>query len=143
MQIKIIDLNKELIDLAQSQGYEAIHSDYFREVYNTEKPVMITASNPMWTFGGGIDAEFKKHFPKLCELKQYKGGGMERISNIIFAITVDEHLKATKEQVKKALEFAKTKVGKEETLCLTGLGTAIGGLDIKEFLEVLKNNLFF
>ncbi len=138
IMLKIIDLNKELIEKAQKLGYEAIHGDYFREGYKQEKPVFMTASNPMWTFGGGLDYLISKHFPNLCEIKQIRGGGNERIANLCFTITVDENLKATKETIKSAIEFALENTSADETLCLSGVGTGIGGLSVDEFLEVLE-----
>ena len=90
MQIKLIDLNHDLIQKAKALGYDAICADYFLESYKTENPVLMTASNPRFTFGGGLDALFMEKFRGLCEYKQVKGGGQERIANIIFAITVDD-----------------------------------------------------
>lgn len=136
--MKIIDLNNELITLAKQKGYNSVLSDYFNESYRTKNPVMVTASNPAFTFGGGIDYQFTKHFPKLCEYKQSKGGGNERISNVCFVITVGNDLKATKDTVKSAIKFAMENTNKDETLCLSGLGTAIGGLSLQEFFEILE-----
>jgi len=137
MKIKIADLNNELIQRLHDKGYNAVCDDYFRVAYNTKKSVLMTASNPMWTFGGGIDAVFTRHFPKLIELKQLNGGGQERIANICFCITVDESIRATKESVKNALEFAIDNTGNEEILVISGVGTGIGGLSVDDFISVL------
>jgi len=137
MKILLIDLNKDLIELAEANGIECVYGDYFREGYKQTRPVFVTASNPNFTFGGGIDYLFTKHFPELCRLKQFNGGGSERIANICFTITVDEYLKANKELVKEALLFAINNTDDNETLCLTGLGTNIGGMNIQEFIDLL------
>lgn len=137
--MKFIDLNKSLVDAVSKLGIESVYGDYFLEAYRTLKPVFMTASNPYWGFGGGLDRVFTEHFPKLVQFKQMKGGGMERISNVVFAITVDENLIATKQQIKEALEFAINATGKDETLCIMGCGTGIGGLSQSDFVEVLKS----
>lgn len=138
MKIKIADLNSRLIARLQEEGFDAECDDYFRVVYRTKQPVLMTASNPMWTFGGGIDAVFTHHFPKLIELKQVKGGTMERISNICFCVTVGSNYRADRETVKRALQFAKSQTGEDETLVISGVGTGIGGLDIETFVDILK-----
>lgn len=92
--IKFVDLNHSLVEKVKALGIKAVCNDYFVEAYRVKRPVLMTASNPMWTFGGGIDATFKKHFPELVRWKQIVGGEMERRANIIFAITVDENLQA-------------------------------------------------
>lgn len=138
MKIKIVDLNKELIVKAQEAGFDAVCDDYFRVAYKTPRAVLMTASNPMWTFGGGIDYVFTQHFPKLVDLKQIKGGDQERISNICFCITVDESFKATKESVRNSLEFAVENTDDNETLLVSGVSTGIGGLSVDDFIEVLE-----
>jgi hypothetical protein len=137
--IKLIDLSKDLIDLALENGIDAVYGDYFVEGYKQTKPVFVTASNPAWTFGGGIDYIIAKHFSHLCSIKQNRGGENERIANLIFTITVDNNLKATKEMVGQALKFAIENTCDNETLCLTGLGTGIGCLSIQEFIDLLKS----
>jgi hypothetical protein len=137
MIIKLIDLNRSLIQKAKDAGIDAIYGDYFNEGYRQKQPVFVTASNPAWTFGGGIDAIFKQHFPKLVELKQMKGSGMERIANICFTITVDHNFKATRDMVSKAIDFAVNSTSPNETLILSGLGTGIGGLSEEDFIKIL------
>lgn len=135
--IRIVDLNPEVVSLAKDAGYEAVMNDYFAEAYSTPFSVLMTASNPRWTFGGGIDYAFTQHFPKLTEYKRLKGGSMERIGNIVFSITVDDTYKATKEMVKKAIDFAVSNTLEGETLLISGLGTGIGGLSPADFVECL------
>ena len=133
----IVDLNPEVISHAKEAGYEAIHGDYFSVAYQTPYSVLMTASNPRFTFGGGIDYAFTQHFPKLTEYKRIKGGDMERIGNIVFSITVDNTLKATPEQVKKAIDYALEHTLEGETLLISGCGTGIGGMSVQDFISCL------
>lgn len=138
MKIKFIDLNKSLVEEVSKLGIESVHGDYFVEGYKTPFPVFMTASNPSWTFGGGLDYHFTEHFPKLCEYKRIKQGGMERISNVVFSITVNDELRATKESIKQAIQFAIWNTQEHETLILSGVGTGIGRLFNSEFVSILK-----
>lgn len=136
--IKFVDLNKQLVSKVAKLGIESVHGDYFIESYKTSFPVLMTASNPLFTFGGGLDLHFTEHFPKLCEYKRVLGGGNQRISNVVFAITVDESLRATKETVKSAIQFAVENTLDHETLVISGVGTGIGRLSNSDFVEILR-----
>lgn len=46
--------------------------------------------------------------------------------------------RADRETVKRALQFAKSQTGEDETLIISGVGTSIGGLDIETFVNILK-----
>jgi hypothetical protein len=143
-RIKFVDRNYSLVKKVAELGIEAVHEDYFREARNTKNAVLMTASNPLWSFGGGIDAGFKENFPHLVDIKMDKGGDNERIGNICFTQTVGHDYKATKEIIKKALEFAIENTKKDETLLISGLGCGIGGNKLfgaDEFCEVLKEVL--
>ena len=136
MPIKIVDLNRSLIQACKEAGLHAEWADYFADIQPNE--VLITASNPMWSFGGGIDFLFKEKYPELVAEKQEKGGGMERIENIVFAITVDENYKATPKIIEKAIRFALSTLKEGEVLRLSGIGTGIGGLTPAQFVATLK-----
>jgi len=138
MKILFVDLNNSLVKKVSDIGVESICDDYFYTGYKQVKPVFMTASNPRFTFGGGLDLLFTKHFPELCHFKKVKGGGMERIANVVFAITVDNTLKATPEQVEKALKFAIDNTGSDETLILSGVGTGIGNMSEDSLVEIIK-----
>lgn len=138
MKYKIIDLNRNLIQEAKKRGIPSQWGDYFYEAAQIPNAVLTTASNPKWTFGGGIDAKFYNTFPDLCSEKQEKGGGMERIENICFCITVDETLKSSPEIIEKAIRFAAGTLKDGETLVLSGLGTGIGGVSVREFCDVVE-----
>lgn len=137
MRIKVVDLNRSLIKAVKKARFDAEWADYFSSNIKPNE-VLITASNPQWTFGGGIDAVFQRFFPEVCYIKQDKGGGMERIADIVFSITVDENLKSTPEIVEKAIRFGLSTLKKGEVLRLSGLGTGIGGLSINSFVEILE-----
>lgn len=134
----VVDLNRELVEEVTKLGIEAHCYDYFLKAYATSRPVLLTASNPQWTFGGGIDHIFTKHFPILCRYKQVKGGEMERIANVVFTITVDDKLRASKEQVEKAISFALDNTYEGETLVIHGVGTGIGGMSVQDFCEIIR-----
>lgn len=119
-------------------GIESVCGDYFLEVCHTLQPVMMTASNPQFTFGGGIDFMFKRNYPHLVSFKKMQKGKMERIGNIVFAITVNNDYKATPETIKNALTFTLEHTYEGETLLISGVGTGIGGMSEDQFVEVLK-----
>lgn len=137
-KLKFVDLNHSLVEKVKDIGVEAECGDYFMTALSIPRHVLMTASNPNYTFGGGLDFYFRKHFPLYCEQKQFKKTGMERIGNIVFAETVDENLKATKEQVKKAVQFALDNTYEGETLVLSGVGTGIGCMSEDKFVEILE-----
>lgn len=139
LNIIFVDFNESLVKKVSALGIESHHSDFFTFAYNhVERPVLMTASNPFFSMGGGLDWEFAKQFPKLCEYKRNKGTGMERIMNVCFTITVDDRLKATKESVRSALKFAIENTHEGETLLLSGVGTGIGGISEEDFISALK-----
>jgi hypothetical protein len=141
MRIKFIDLNLSLVNEVKKLGIEAIHGDYFLESAKTPCPVLMTASNPSFTFGGGLDYYFKKNYPFLCRYKQVKGGGNERIGNICFIVSVNEDLTASKERVREAIRFGLDNTLEGETLCLSGIGTNIGGMSEDDFIKILKETI--
>lgn len=135
----IIDTNNTLVKACKSAGYDAICADYFLEAMKIPRHVLCTASNPRFTFGGGIDALFWNKFNGYCQYKQTIGGGMQRIGNINFLITVNDDYKATKEMVTKSLRFAIESTHQDEALVISGLGTGIGGLSIQDFIDCLNS----
>jgi hypothetical protein len=142
--IKFCDLNHNLVTKVRDLGIESVQNDYFNESVNTPRAVLMTASNPHFSMGGGLDAKFLEYFPYYCKVKQIKGGGNERIGNIIFAVTVGSDFKATKELVKEAIQFAIDNTDEGETLLLSGVGTGIGAngnFTEDDFVEVLKSLL--
>lgn len=137
-KVILIDNRKSIIELAKSLGLKAIWGDYFKESAQFTRHVLVSASNPIFTFGGGLDRELAYNFPFYCELKKktvFKGN--ERIGNVCFTITVDERLESNKELVREAIRFSIKNTSDNETLCISGLGTGIGRLSEKDFVEML------
>jgi len=136
MKIKFVDLNKKLVEKVREAipHFECIHWDIFKEEW-----VIVSASNPSFTFGGGLDAQIQKHYPKECEEKQSKKGWNERIGNVIFTITVDNNIQSSKENIRDALQSMFMYWEENETILLSWLGTAIGGLSEDDFIEVLRD----
>ena len=101
MKIKFVDLNKKLVDKVRKAipHFECICDDIFNHEW-----VIVSASNPSFTFGGGLDALIAKKYPKECKEKQDKKGWNERIGNIIFTISVDDKLKSNKVLIWEALQ---------------------------------------
>lgn len=135
--IKFVDLNPSLVALvAKETGLEAICGDVFEH-----EGVIVSASNPDFTMGAGLDAAIKRHYPVECAEATRTPGEQKRIGNIIFAITVDRDLRASTRLVSEALRFAVSNVGPNETLLLSGLGCGIGGMPRVVFVELLKRQL--
>jgi hypothetical protein len=63
---------------------------------------------------------------------------MERIGNICFCISVNDDIEADKDSIEKALKFAVANTYEGETLLLSGIGTGIGRLSDKDFVDVLR-----
>ena len=142
MKIKIIDNRKSLIEKCKKAGFDAIHGDYFEEIVRIPRHVICSASNPSFSFGGGFDLALKDNFPFYCYQKQKSLiEGNERIGNICFLISVDRQVNASEELVRSAIRFAIDNTGKDETLCLMGLGCFIGGFPEDDFVRVLGEEL--
>lgn len=132
------DLNPSLCEAVAELGVVYFCGDYFLYANRVNRPVLMTASNPHFSMGGGLDAVFLKHYPLIVQHKQAKGGGMERIQNIVFAITVDHTYRATPDMIEKAIRFALENTHEGETLLLSGIGTGIGGMSTAQFVDVLN-----
>ena len=137
-KITFCDLNHSLVSKVEKLGIKAVQNDYFNESLDTLRPVLMTASNPYFTMGGGIDVQFSKNFPLYCREIQHLATGNYRIGNVCFCVTVGSDYKATKEIVKSAIEFAWANTYDGETLLIHGAGTGIGGLSEDTFVEILK-----
>lgn len=136
--VKIIDTRHSIIEKCKKAGYDAVQGDYFDLATEIPHHVLATASNPHFTFGGGIDATFLELFPHYCKAKRRKQGGNERIGNIIFLVSVDFSLDSNEALVRDALQFAKENTLRHETLCLSAIGTGIGRLHEETFIEILQ-----
>lgn len=144
MKITFIDRNTSLVEKVKKAvkhfpvKIEVKEGDIFNE-----EGVIVSASNPSFSMGGGLDAQIAKRFPEESALVQKKKK-MQQIGDVMFVVTVDENIKASRDIVDEALAFAfnkKNHLKPDQTLLVTGLGTAIGGLDEDDFVWLFLKNL--
>ena len=145
MKLTFCDKNKNLVKKVDTlfkkykkneAGLElkAVSQDIFK--YQAENGGLIcSASNPDFNMAGGLDSLISKNFPE--EVKMAKEFNMT--NNLFFLITVDKNIKSSKEIIRRAL--AGVFAYRDNNLILTGIGTAIGGLDESIFLEELERIL--
>ena len=136
MKIKFCDLNKWLVKKVRKAipHFECIHWDIFEQ-----KWVIVSASNPLFTFWGGLDVLIANKYPSECKEKQSKKGWNERIGNVIFTITVDDKIQSNKVLIREALTSIMMYWKEDETILLSWLGTAIWWLSEDDFIDVLKD----
>ena len=145
MKLTFCDKNKNLVKKVDTlfkkykkneAGLElkAVSQDIFK--YQAKNGGLIcSASNPDFNMAGGLDSLISKNFPE--EVKMAKEFNMT--DNLFFLITVDKNIKSSKEIIRRAL--AGVFAYRDNNLILTGIGTAIGGLDESIFLEELERIL--
>ena len=145
MKLTFCDKNKNLVKKVDTlfkkykkneAGLElnAVSQDIFK--YQAKNGGLIcSASNPDFNMAGGLDSLISKNFPE--EVKMAKEFNMT--NNLFFLITVDKNIKSSKEIIRRAL--AGVFAYRDNNLILTGIGTAIGGLDESIFLEELERIL--
>ena len=114
---------------------EAVHGDVFEIQKQNQGYKICTASNPNFTFGGGLDLAIAQNFPEeIGWAKEFSF-----TDNLFFLVTVNNSLQATKEILQRAL------VGvlgyRHENLILTGIGTGIGGLSEDELVDLIRADL--
>ena len=136
MKIKFIDTNKSLCKKVEKLGYfEVFNEDIIKHI--TSDTIIVSASNPSFTFWWGIDKLIAEIYPKECEQKQARKGWNERIGKVIFTITVDNNIQASKILLIQSFNSILQLWEETETILLTGLGTWIGWLSEDDFIEVL------
>ena len=136
MKIIFIDRNKSLVSKVK-KAIEFLPKEWnvsakCGDIFN-EDGVIVSASNPHFSLGGGLDALIAEKYPKECGDID-RNDRNQRHGNIIFTITVGEDLKATRELVTEALKAALDNTERDETVLISGLGTGIGGLDEDDFI---------
>lgn len=97
-RILVVDRNRSLIaKVSKALKYlpldvpiEAKTGDIF-----SYEGVIVSASNPLFTMGGGLDAQIAERFPDACA-QVIPSAGNQRIGNVICTITVDEKLHASR-----------------------------------------------
>lgn len=105
---------------------------------------VVTCSNKWLSMGGGIDALIAKHYPDECrDAKDFiKDKGFISpftFGKVVFALTVDDQLKADTEEIGKILSYIfKHFICRNEVYVFTGMGTGIGGLSNESFIKLCK-----
>jgi len=134
-KIIFIDKNKRLVNKVKKALGECKIQVKCGDIF-AQGGVIVSASNPDFTMGGGLDYLIAQKYPKECIEARKTPNKNKRIGNVIFTITVDDKLKSNYKLVKKALSFAKKSLKKNETLLVSGLGTGIGRLSYKDFASI-------
>lgn len=145
--IVFAEKNKELRELFKESFPDIEVTD---DMFSCPEPKnIVTCSNKWLSMGGGIDAIIAKHYPKECaQAKEQLGKGTIddlltpfRVGRVVFAVTVDDQLKADTKAIKNALSFIFNRLkDHEETFIFTGMGTGIGGLSPEKFINLCKES---
>ena len=132
------DLNQELCKKIEDLGLviKVFNQDVFKTKSEYPLAKIITASNPQFSAGGGLDLALKIAYP--IEWVQAKEGLIT--TNLCFVISVDKKFRATKELIRLALGRVLV-YSKRFDVILTGLGTGIGGLSFDVFVGLVKELL--
>ena len=136
----ICDKNKELINQLKEIN---LKSDYFDFIISDKDDVfeckkdypdarIVTASNPDFKAGGGLDLALANKYPE--EWKQAKEFNIT--DNLFFIISCNDKFKSSRQIIKRALVGVFAYKNKGDFI-LTGIGTAIAGLNINIFIEEL------
>jgi hypothetical protein len=134
MQIIFVDTNKQLCQKVLDARLCPVYNG---SIFDLDW-VIVTASNPRFSMGWGLDRAISNRYPSLCNWKKSKLWGNERIADIIFTITVGDDIVATFDLVREAIEFAIENTREWETLLLSWLGTWIWWLPEDEFINILS-----
>jgi uncharacterized protein YjbI with pentapeptide repeats len=131
--IYLVDKNKELIKETQKvlSGCDFIKcevGDVFKKAKEYGAKIA-TASNPDFDMAGGLDLAIKQRFPEECR-------GLSEFSfteHLFVVVSVDRSRASSVNIIKRALAgvFA---YHRTFDIVLTGIGTGIGGLSIKDFI---------
>ncbi len=147
MTLTFCDTNKKLIKkVAQLfEQYEdnktgwTLKISKYNDVFKEQKKnggLICTASNPGFYMDGGLDLKLKNHFHIIEEnIKEFQA-----TKDIFPIITVDKTCHSNRDIIRRALCGIFAYRYKYDFI-LTGIGTAIGGLDEEIFLEELERIL--
>ncbi len=143
MKIHFVDLNKSLVkkvdDLFKefkNNKWGLEFSTHCWDIFEYQKNnggLIATASNPSFTMGWGLDAQIAMRFPE--EVKNPRE--FNRTKNLIFTVTVDSYINASKSIVKRALIGCFAFAHKKDII-ISWFGTAIWGLSSGDFLECME-----
>jgi len=142
--IIICDQNKALIDAIKSAINEGeqtsgvhltfIHGDILDLHAKTPNSRIVTASNPQFSPDGGLDRLLADKF-SWVEAEEFMYN-----DDLFFVVSVGDDRKATKKIVTRALAGV-FGYSHQYTMLLTGLGTAIGGMPLDDFIQSVQGVL--
>ena len=93
---------------------------------------IVTASNPKFDMGGGLDLILKTKYAEQCQTaREFK-----TTNDLFFVVSVDNDLKSTRKIIQRAL-LGVYFCSRKNDIILTGLGTGVGGLSSKDFIKEL------
>lgn len=144
MILTFCDKNKELVKKVKQlfkdnkdnkAGFE-LKISKFNDVFEEQEKnggLICTASNPKFSMGGGLDKQIKDKFNlKEEEIKEFQA-----TDKIFPIVTVDDSIQSDKQIIRRALS-GMFLYRYRYNYILTGIGTAIGGLDEEIFLQELE-----
>jgi len=130
--IKVQELFEKFKVNKWSVELEAVCQDIFECQNQNIGYKICTASNPNFNMSGGLDKLLKDKFSnEIYNPKEFSWS-----NNLFYTISVDNNLKVTRQTVARALTGIFAYRYKE--LIFSGLGTKIGGMTEKEFVEILE-----
>ena len=132
MKILFIDKNRSLVNKVKKaieyfpkSNISAKYGNIFKE-----EGVIVSASNPDFSCGGGLDRQIVLQGNKPPKVPNKN----IRIKKVIWTITVDKDIKSSRKLVVSALKFALKNTKDTETVLISGLGTGIGELHEDDFV---------
>ena len=136
--IYIRDLNEDLIEKIKSLNFPSYTNFDIAvgdaiSLWQETNTIIVSASNPSFTMGGGIDAQIKALRPNHRPTNTN-----HLIGDVLYCITVDESLQSNYDLVFAAIRDANTL---NRDVIITGLGTGIGGLDHSTFCSALMHGV--
>ena len=136
MTIVFCDTNKELCKKikALNGDIKVFNKDVFKlkKQKEYEDYKIVTASNPSFSAGGGLDKSLKYAYPEQWgEAKEFN-----YTRDLFFVISVGDKFKTDEIIIKRCL--AGVRAYQYKNLILTGIGTGIGGLNIDAFIDLFK-----
>ena len=129
------DTNQELCELVKEliPNLTVLNENVFKVKERYPQAKIVTASNPSFNAGGGLDLALSKAYPN--EWRLARNGYLT--NNLLFVVSVNSDFRAYQGLIKLALMVVKRESVSHD-LILTGLGTGIGGLSQKVFVNLLK-----
>ena len=144
MKLVFIDKNEELVRRVSAlfEKYKTNKWDYELEarvgdISKERDGIFVTASNPEFLAGGGVDGVLAKRFKS--QWKDLKEG--VKADNLFPVVSVGKDRCAEEWRVMRSLSLVFLLLRNESRVVLTGIGTGIGGLSVNNFCKLLENVL--